>query len=78
MYQKTGQFNFSSDKTANLAQKALEPELKNRFNERSQASIHTNKNLVFLKVVSKDERSLEAAFNSFSRLIEMCSKILEE
>ncbi len=75
MFSEKKQFKFQSEKAARLAAHALAQELEGRFFGRSQTSIHINKNLVLLTIVAKDRHSLDAAMNSFSRLLEMCREI---
>lgn len=81
MAARTGQlaaekkFSFPSATAAQSAAKAIKPELAKPFGHRAKAGIHTNKNLVLLRIVAKDSQALNASLGSFSRLLSMCREI---
>ena len=72
MHSMEHQIVFPSAKTAELALKAVSRELANVFEKRSKTSIKTNKNLVLLKIVSRDEPALRASAFAYTRLLGLC------
>ncbi|HLC92494.1 MAG TPA: KEOPS complex subunit Pcc1 [archaeon] len=69
------EFIFTSPFFALAVQKAVSVELDNTFERRAKSSIHTNKNVVLLKVVAEDESALAASLGFYSRLFGLCSDI---
>jgi len=72
------EFLFDSPKAASAAARAVSVELKNTFEHRSKSSIHTNKNVVLLQVVSEDEGALSASLAHYSRLFGLCARIAKD
>ena len=69
-------FDFLSEKAAKAAAAAVSVELSNTFEKRSKAQIHTNKNVVLLKIVAQDESALNASKGFYSRLFVLCQRLL--
>lgn len=69
-------FVFPSEKgAACAAKKAIWPELGKVFERHAQTSIHTNKNIVSLKIIAENEAGLKASARSFGRLLGLCIEI---
>ncbi len=68
-------FQFQTEAEAQAAAKAVSPELTNTFEKRSRAGMHTNKNVVSLKIVAQDETALRASQGFYSRLFGLCREI---
>ena len=69
-------FAFPNAEMASLAVKAIRPEMNKSFERRSKASIKTNKNVVLLKILAKDEHAVKASVSSYARLFGLVEKIL--
>ncbi len=68
-------FTFNSENAALCAYNAVLPEINRLSGWRSKAQMHTNKNVVSLKVLSEDGPALKASVNSYSRLLGLCEKV---
>ena len=68
-------FQFDSEKQAAAACAAVSVELSNTFEKRSRAQMHTNKNVVLLRIVAQDENALKASQGFYSRLLDLCNSI---
>lgn len=67
------QFIFYSEKAALCAAKAVRMEFGRAHEKRAFPSIDTNKNVVLLRIVARDEAALKASLGSYSRLLGLCA-----
>ena len=67
------QFIFDSEKAASCAAKAVRMEFGRAHEKRAFPSIDTNKNVVLLRIVARDEVALKASLGSYSRLLGLCA-----
>ncbi len=69
---------FEGEDSAEIARKAVLPELGAKHEHRSNTQITSNKNVLQLKIRAEDRTALKASFNTYTKLVLLSGELTKE